>query len=238
VHPFPYNDLETVRGLFERYPDEVACVFMMPFELEPPQTGFLEGVCALSHEHGALFILDEIRSGFRFTLGGAQQFLNLKADLVTLSKAMANGYAVSCIAGRADVLNGVSSTKMTATYFSTSEAMAAALTCIRILRDEDVLDRVWFLGQRLLDGLKRVVTEVGAPATVLGYPPCPLLEFRDMEGEQNERAKVVFFSETARSGLLLHPSHHWYISGAHSVQDIDDTIEICRQALRAACVAI
>lgn len=238
VHAFPYNDLDALRELFERYPGDVACVFMMPFEVEPPEPGFLEGVAELAHAHGALFVLDEMRSGFRFALGGAQEFLGIRADLVTFSKAMANGYAVSCIAGRGDVLDGLAKTKMTATYFSSAEAMTAALATIRILRDEDVIPRIWRLGTRLLRGLEQIVAEESSLATVRGYAPCPFLVFDRMDPASNQRAKEAFFGETARRGLLLHPSHHWYVSGAHTDADIDETLDICGLALRAISVGL
>jgi len=238
VHTFPYNDLDAVKRLFERYGFDIACVFMMPFELEAPQPGFLEGVRDIAHAHGALFILDEMRSGFRFALGGAQEFLKLRADLVTLSKAMANGYAISCIAGRADILKGVADTKMTATYFSSSEAMAAALCTIRTMQAERVVERIWTLGRRLVSGLTDAVAREGQAASVRGFPPCPFLEFDRMDDRENQRAKEIFFAETAREGLFLHPSHHWYVCAAHTEIDVDETIAICRRALRRTCAQL
>ena len=231
VHSFPYNDLRAVERLFGQYGGEVACVFMMPFEVEPPEPGFLEGVRDLAHAHGALFILDEMRSGFRFGLGGAQEMLGVSADLVTYSKAMANGFAVSCIAGRADVLRGLRETKMTATYFAATEAMAAAICCIQTIESERAPDRVWALGERLQVGLRAAIERAGVLATLGGYPPCPFLAFDRMDPESNARAKEIFFSETAAAGLLLHPSHHWYLSAAHSEGDVDEAIRICAAAL-------
>lgn len=235
VHTFPYNDLEAVNALFARHGSEIACVFMMPFEVEPPNPGFLEGVRDIAHSHGALFILDEMRSGFRFALGGAQEFLNVRADLVTFSKAMANGYAISCIAGRADVLSGVARTKMTATYFASAEAMAAALSCIRTLQNEPAIEHIWNMGERLKAGLTAAVAAEGNIGSVRGYAPCPLLVFDRMSDRENERAKEIFFAEAASGGVLLHPSHHWYISAAHSEEEIDRTVAICRNALHTAC---
>jgi glutamate-1-semialdehyde 2,1-aminomutase len=231
VHTFPYNDLDAVERLFAQYGKEIACVVMMPFEVDPPRPGFLEGIRDLARAHGALFVLDEMRSGFRFGLGGAQEFLGITADLVTYSKAMANGFAISCIAGRADVLWGIRQTKMTATYFSATEAMAAALSCIRTIQTERVPERVWALGERLQTGLRAAIEQEGVPATVSGYPPCPFLEFDRMDPRSNERAKEIFFAETAAAGLMLHPSHHWYMCAAHTDQNIDTAVGICRNAL-------
>lgn len=233
VHEFPYNDLAAIQRLFDRYGAEIACVFMMPFELDSPMQGYLEAVGALAHDYGALFILDEMRSGFRMALGGAQEFFHVDADLVTLSKAMANGHAISCITGRADILGCLARTKITATYFANSEAMAAALSCIRTLQSEASIDRVWAMGQRLKDGLIQVMADHGDIASVCGYAPCPFVAFDRLEPDHGERAKEIFFANTAANGLLLHPSHHWYVSAAHSAADIDQTIDICDTAARA-----
>lgn len=232
VHEFPYNDLAAVTHLFERYGEEIACVFMMPFELDKPAPGFLENVRALAHSYGAIFILDEMRSGFRFAVGGAQEYLGINADLVTFSKAMANGFAISCVAGRADILAGVTDTKMTATYFSTTEAMAASLCTIKLLCETDAIDRIWSLGERFLSGLRDVAEKENGIVSVLGFPPCPFLEFNTMSDAENGRAKHIFFARTAAEGILFHPSHHWYISASHTEQNIDDTISVCAAALR------
>lgn len=101
---FSYKDLDSLEKVLLGHPDEVACVVMMSYEHEAPEPGFLSEVGELAHAHGALFILDEMRSGFRISLGGAQEYFGVQADLSTFSKAMANGYAVSAVVGRADVL--------------------------------------------------------------------------------------------------------------------------------------
>lgn len=235
VHTFAYNDLQAVEGLFSRHGSEIACVFMMPFEVDAPEPGFLEGVKRIAHAHGALFILDEMRSGFRLALGGAQEFFKLDADLVTFSKAMANGYPISCIAGRADILKGIGQTKITATYFTSADAMAAALVCIRTLQTEPVIERIWSLGRRLLAGLAEANDREGGVASVRGYPPYPYLEFDKLTPAQNDFAKQTFFAATAREGLFLHPSHHWYICAAHTQADVDETIAICGRALHETC---
>ena len=95
-----YNDLEYAESLFRVYGDNIACVILMPYELEAPRLGFLEGLRKLCSSYGALFILDEIRSGFRMSMGGAQAYFGIAADLVTYGKALANGYAISALAGR------------------------------------------------------------------------------------------------------------------------------------------
>lgn len=227
---FRYNDLVSLREIFEKYPNQVACVLMMPFELETPTPGFLKEVKNIAHQYGALFILDDMRSGFRMALGGAQEYFGVQADLATYSKSMSNGYPISAIVGRADILRGVGSTKMTATYFTSSAEMVAAITTISILRDTDSIPHIWKMGKMFQDGIQSIINEYEIPAQILGYPPFPFIQFFLSHEAKIEMAKKIFFSETARLGVLFHPNHHWYISAAHSKEDIEYTIEACRKS--------
>ena len=101
THKFPYNDLDALRRLLESHRGEFAAVMMEPMNVEEPRPGYLEGVRDLAHEHGALFILDEIITGFRYHLGGAQTLFNVVPDLATFGKSMGNGFPISAVVGRA-----------------------------------------------------------------------------------------------------------------------------------------
>lgn len=229
---FQYNDVDSLRALFDANPEQIACVIMMPFELEKPQIGFLEEIRSIAHKYGALFILDEMRSGFRMSLGGAQEYFNVQADLATYSKAMSNGHPISAIVGRADVLSGVGSTKMTATFFANSAEMAAAITTISILKETNAIAHIWSMGRLFEQGINKVISEYKIPAKYMGYPPCPFIQFTIQDMIKNEQAKTIFYTETTRRGVLFHPNHHWYISAAHTESDILETIEICRQGIK------
>jgi glutamate-1-semialdehyde aminotransferase len=229
---FNYNDTASLRQAFDDYPDQIACVIMMPFELEPPRTGFLQDVREIAHQNGALLILDEMRSGFRLALGGAQEYFGLRADLATYSKAMSNGYPISAIVGRNDVLRGLGHTHMASTFYANSAEMAAAKTTISILRESDALARIWATGEVFTQGLSALIVKYGVAAEVVGYPPCPFLRFTDSDEAKREEAKTAFFAETTRNGVLFHPNHHWFISAAHSEEDIAYTLEVAERALR------
>lgn len=232
---FEYNDIGSLRSVFDAYPGEIACVIMMPFETEAPNDGFLGMVRDIAHANGALFILDEIRSGFRMALGGAQQFFDIQADLATFSKAMSNGFAISAIVGKAGIMRSLGHTHMASTYYANSAAMVAAITTIDILRNTDALKRIWQRGEELIGGLRRLIDTIGVAAEVVGYPPCPFLRFKyESPITQNEK-KIRFYSETVRRGVLLHPNHHWFISAAHSAEDIELTLEACRKAFESIC---
>lgn len=232
IFEFTYNDIDSLHKLFKIHGNDIACVFMMPFELEKPKNGFLEEVKEIAHKYGALFILDEMRSGFRMALGGAQEYFNITADLATYSKAMSNGFPISTIVGRADILKNISQTKMTATYFCSSAEMEAAITTIKILQNSPTLKHIWSVGQLFLNELEKSIIENNIEAKVLGYAPFPFIQFTEGDLLKREISKIKFYSFMAQNGIYFHPNHHWYICGAHSESDILKTVEICNNGFK------
>lgn len=238
VMEFTYNDVESLEKLFLDYPDQIACVLMMPFEIEKPCDGFLQKVKEIAHQNGALLILDEMRSGFRFALGGAQEYFGIQADLATYSKAMSNGYPISAIVGKKDIFQCMEQTKMTATFFGSSLEMVAAYSTISILKNTNVIPYIWHLGMIFLEGLNNIINELSIEAEVVGYPPFPYIRFIMKDQDQLEKAKRIFYSETTKKGILFHPNHHWYICGSHKIKDINNTLDICREAFSKVKVSL
>ena len=247
VLTFRYNDLNSLEDVLNQNRDQVACVIMTPLEVDLPQPGFLEGVKELAHQHGALFILDEMRSGFRMALGGAQQYYNVTPDLATFSKAMSNGYAVSALVGRRDVMMSLLQSHVSSTFYTNSLAMAAAVATIERLKQGEVIPHVWRLGQKLLDGLNQLARDSGVEAQAVGAPPMPYLVFtydgglaqvgQDGKppaaletGSRYGRAWRTFYTETTRGGVLFHPNHHWFVSAAHTDADLAHTLAVCADA--------
>lgn len=230
---FDLNEPETLLSLFRRYPGEIACVLTMPFEYETIPADRLGELRDIAHRHGALFVLDEMRSGFRMSLGGAQQYFDVQADVATFSKAMANGHPISAVVGRADVLGCLAQTRISSTFYAGPADMAAALATIDILRGTDALDRIWALGTALQDGLREVIGEFEVDAEVVGYPPAPFLRFHGADERRRQDLTRQFFIRTTHDGVLLHPDHQWFVSAAHTPTDIDFTIEVCRAAMRS-----
>lgn len=232
VLTFRYNDLNSLEDVLRRNRDKVACVIMMPLEIELPQPGFLAGVKNLAHQYGALFILDEMRSGFHIAIGGAQEYYGVIPDLATFSKAMSNGYAMSVLAGRRDVMQALSETYVSSTFYTNSIAMAAALATINKLRQGQIIPHLWQIGQGLLDGLNNLAQDVGVEAEAVGLAPMPYLVFTYADPEIKETARYVFYRETTRRGVLFHPHHHWFVCAAHTQQDLARTLEISAEAFR------
>jgi glutamate-1-semialdehyde aminotransferase len=229
---FDYGDVAGLEHLFDTHPEQIACVLTMPFELDRASVGFLQDAQSIVRRHGALLVLDELRSGFRIALGGAQERLGVAADLSVFGKAMANGYPISAVVGRADVMESLGRTIASSTSFGNAAEMAAALATIATLRDTDALERVGSLGELLTAGLRAVVETAGIPAEIVGYPAMPFLRF-----ERNERSldiKRRFFDAVLDDGVFLHADHQWFLSAAHTEADVELTVAACRRAAEAA----
>jgi glutamate-1-semialdehyde 2,1-aminomutase len=140
---------------------------------------------------------------------------------------------MSVLAGRRELMERLHETYVSSTFFTNSIAMAAAVATIRKLRQIQAIPHLWRIGQCLLDGLDRLAREAGVEARGVGVAPMPFLVFTDPDPAVRETAKCVFYRETTRRGLLLHPNHHWFVCAAHTDQDLAHTLEVCREAFCA-----
>ena len=162
-----------------------------------------------------MLIFDEIRTGFRVALGGAQERYGVTPDLATFGKAMANGYPISAVVGKAKFMN-VCEKKVfiSSTFFPNSLEMVAALKCIEILEREKIIEQVWDKGAWFLEASGEGDRgRAGCPSSVSGIPPMPFLTFEKVDGFHKER-RELFYTETIRRGLFIQPFHHWYIAPA------------------------
>jgi glutamate-1-semialdehyde aminotransferase len=237
THAMEYNDIASVERLFGQYPGQIACVIMMPFEMEEPKPGFLEGVKDLCHRHGAVLIFDEIRSGFRMPGGSAQAHYGVTPDLTCLSKGMANGYALSAVVGRAEVMDCIPRGLFSATFFVSALEMAASLATLAMVKREPVTAHLWEMGRRFQDGLRQALAGSPLHLEVVGVPPMPFIKFAGPDAVANDRAKLEFYAETARRGVFFHPNHHWFVNYAHSADDVDRSVAACAAARQVAEIA-
>jgi glutamate-1-semialdehyde 2,1-aminomutase len=237
VLTFRYNDLASAEELFEAHPDRIACVLLEAERTEPPRPGYLHGLRALCQRHGALFVLDEMITGFRWRLGGAQAEFELDPDLSTFGKAMANGFSVSAIAGKREIMRrgGLRHDEervflLSTTHGAETHALAAALATMSVYRDQPVIETMYARGDRLRAGLNAAAEAVGVEEffTVLGRTPNLVYATRDIRGNPSQEFRTLFLQEMIARGVLA-PS--LVVSYSHSEDDIDRTIEAAREAL-------
>lgn len=234
---FEYGDLDDLQAKLESNKDRVAGIIITPVghplakPVMAPPPGYLEGVRALADRHGAVLVFDEIRTGFRVAMGGAQQRYGVTPDLSTFGKALANGYAISAVVGKEKYMKVCESKVfISSTFFPNSLEMVAAMKCLDILERDGTLDRIWERGTRFLEDLERIVAVSKVPATVSGIPPMPYLTF-DKADQHYKARRELFYTETIRRGLFIQPFHHWYICGRHSDADLAKALQVIREAL-------
>lgn len=233
---FRYNDLDSLESVFKRHRGKIACVIMQPYEAskEWPVDGFLEGVKKLTHENGAVLIFDEIRTGFRMAIGGAQEYFGVIPDMATFSKAIANGYPISAVVGKSEVMQVAEKTRLSSTFLVNSFPMFAAIETIKELQDKNGIDYMWSKGKRLVEGLKSIINEMGVDAKVIGAPPIPIMIFTEKNERWRDALKKGFFVEASKRGVLFHPNHCWFLSLAHTDRDIEHTLEVSRESMKIA----
>ena len=235
-----YNDVETLVSLFKQYPDDIAAVIVTgighPLN-EPvvePTKEFFNTIRELTTKHGSIMILDEIRTGFRVSLGGAQKRYGVTPDLATFGKAMANGYCISAISGKREVMNVVTEGKVfiSSTFFHNSLEMVASIETIKFLKKNRVIENIWKKGEYLLNGFRRLIEPYQDIINLSGIPPMPFFTFpRDSEGKYKERRKA-FYTECIRAGVFMQPYHHSYICYRHTEKDLNQVLNAVEGALK------
>lgn len=221
--------LETAFGSGE----DVAAIVLMPYEFEMPNRNLIVRARELAHSTGALLILDEVRSGFRVALGGVQQLLDVEADLVCFSKAMANGYCISAVTGSERLLRCLEQTKVSSTFFANRMEQAAAIATITELIRDPPFDHLARLGALLTSGFDSALNRHSVDGRMVGHPASPYLQF-----ESTVPAELVrrTYEACARRGVLLHPTHQWFISAAHTESDIEHAVASFEESLQLAKV--
>lgn len=243
----PWNDIEIFRQAVERQSSLIAAVIMEPIMCNTsvilPKPGFLEKVRELCRENGIILIFDEVITGFRVSLGGAQQYLGVKPDLAVFGKALGNGYPVSCIAGQRGIMELLISKNVVhaGTFNSNTVSCAAALATLRTLRKDEgkIYSRLRNLGNRLMEGLRATAAETRRPLLIQGLPSVFHTAFTDQKEIADYRSYArcrqglqgQFIELLLERGVYVTDRATWFLSAAHSEEDIESTLELARSAL-------
>ena len=234
---FRYNDLDGVRALFNAHPDTIAAVILEPARIEEPAPGFLEGLKAICHEKGSVLIFDEMITGFRWNLRGAQHEYGVIPDLSTFGKALANGFALSALCGKRDLMRLGSRERpdddvflLSTTHGAETTALAAALKTMEVFRTEPVVEHLHRQGERLRVGVHAIAERHGVAdyVQVFGRACNLLFTTRGPDLRPSQAFRTLFLQETIQRGVIA-PS--FVVSYSHSDDDIDRTIEAVDGAL-------
>lgn len=228
---FNYNDLASLEALFDQHAGQIAAVVLEAEKETAPAPGFLEGIRALCDRHGAVFVLDEMITGFRWHNGGAQAFHGIRPDLSTFGKALANGFSVSALAGRRELmqLGGAEHDRervflLSTTHGAETHGLAAAIATLKVYREEPVVATMWARGERLASGLKAAAAAAGVSehVPILGKPCCLVFGSRDEKGQPSQPFRTLLMQQLIERGVL---ATSLVVNYSHSEADIDRTIE-------------
>ena len=232
---FRFNDIDSLQTLFDEFPGKIACVVLEPATTAHPDKEFLHLVQAMCRAQGAVMILDEMITGFRWHLKGAQHYYGLQPDLCTFGKAMANGFSVSCVGGRREIME-LGSIEfpgrervflLSTTHGAEMCGMGAFVATVRYLEREPVIEHLWRYGQQLIDLINRVAAEFGVHASLTagGVPCSPYYQTLDIQGVPSLALRTLFSQEMIKNGVLI----PWI---ALSYRHRDEELALTERALR------
>ncbi|RFB75558.1 aspartate aminotransferase family protein [Methylovirgula sp. 4M-Z18] len=245
----PWNDPQILADVIAREGDSIAAVLTEPVMCNTgcilPKPGYLEAMRELTQQHGILLIFDEVITGFRVSLGGAQKHYNVRPDLSVFAKGLGGGFPVAALGGRREVMalvaNGTVS--MAGTYTANGIAVAAANAALDELAQDGLFARLYDVSDRLRDGLSAVMQEAGLPAYVVGVGPLmqvwfatqPIHNYRDAERHADQTMFRHWWEGMLERGVLFHPGayENLFVSTAHTADDVEQTLQAARDTAAA-----
>jgi glutamate-1-semialdehyde 2,1-aminomutase len=226
---YAYNDLASVKAAFEVAGNDVAAIIVSPFrhdagfDQELVDPAFARGVREICDRTGAALILDDVRAGFRLHMGGSWETVGVRPDLSAYSKAIANGYALAAVAGNDKFREGVRHVFNTGSFWFAAVSMAASLAAIEAMKDEGAVEAMTTAGDLLRHGLATQAESYGLRIRQTGPVQMPFLTFAN---DTDFRKAMLFAGEAVKRGVYLHPRHNWFLSAAHTAEDIEQALEV------------
>jgi glutamate-1-semialdehyde 2,1-aminomutase len=242
----PWNDLELLKTTVAKRHNEIAAIITEPIMCNHgcilPKEGFLEGIRELCDQYGMALIFDEVITGFRVSLSGAQHYFNITPDLSIFAKAMGSGYPISALVGRREWMRLIEDAKVihAGTMNASNPTIAAALATIEVLEAEQPYERMFQLGNRLMGGIRQAAADARQNLMVQGPGPMFHAGFTDLNEVKDyrdtlsyDKSKLAqFISGMHEKGVRVIGRGLWYINAAHTSQDIDHAIEIAAEVLK------
>ena len=235
VLDFEYNDIEALEELFRKHKGQIAALILTPYhhrtykEQLLPDSRLSAITRRLCDEEGALLIMDDIRANFRIHRNGSHMRFGMKPDLWCMGKALANGYPISVLLGSEELKKTASSFFITGTYWMSAGPMVASLACLDEMERLGGIPRLEKLGNQLKEGIEAAGRAFGYTPRISGPPAIPFLTFDE---DPNLYLNQRFAGAMAMRGIFIHPHHNWFLSLAHTEEDIEKTVEAARESFK------
>jgi len=229
THKFEYNNIESLEKIFKE--QELACVIIEPMNIQYPENNFLENVKELTHKNNAILIFDEMITGFRYSIGGAQELFGVKPDLATFGKGMANGYPLSAVVGSNKIMQKMEDIFFSSTFGGETLSLAAANAVIGKYKQHDIIGHFLKIGKYLIKQLQKLLDDkyLSGIFTIAGHPSWSFLQIKPQKKYTVIEIKTFFLQEMFKRGILTLGSHN--ISFSHTIEDIDKLIAVYADVL-------
>ena len=228
---FEYNDADGLEQIIEDYPDQIAAIVLEPTVFTKPSKDFLERVRKIADSSNSLLILDEIVTGFRFSLGGAQKYFDIKGDLVCFGKSMGNGLPISAITGPSEFMKIFDKIWVSSTNNMETISLAGSLATINEMKEKNTIDSCWQNGNLLMNGWNSITEKYGINSKLEGYDVRMNLKCYDNNNNESLPMKCLLLQELLKKGIFLAPLGPVYISYSHKKDEIKNTLakleEVC-----------
>jgi len=226
---FDYNDIEGLEQIFENNPNQIAAIVLEPTIFEKPQKDFLKKVRKLADRNNTILILDEIVTGFRFDIGGAQKYFDIKGDLVCFGKGMGNGLPISAITGPAEFMKRFDDLWVSSTNNPETLSMAGTKAVINEMKEKNTISHCWEIGTKLFNNWNRITEENNLNIKMIGYPIRMKIECKNSQDKISESLKALFLQEMVKKGIFFPPGQ-CFLSYSHSDDDINHTLQKLEQS--------
>ena len=222
---FEYNDADGLEQIFEDNPEEIAAIVLEPTIFEKPEKDFLLKVRKIADKENTILILDEIVTGFRFSLGGAQKYFNIAGDMVCFGKSMANGLPLSAITGKSEFMKTFDKIWVSSTNNMEALSLSGSLATINEMEEKNTISKCWNVGTMLQNGWNEITKKNGINTKLDGYGVRMNLKCYDSHNHESLPLKALLLQELLKKGIFLAPLGPVYISYSHEKSDVSDTLE-------------
>lgn len=229
THSFKYNDVDSLDQLFKKFKNEFAAVILEPMSFDYPNDQFLEKVKELTHKNNAILIFDEIITGFRFHIGGAQSLFGVKPDLALFGKSMGNGFPISAIVGKKEIMKEMENIFYSSTFAGEILSIVAARAVIKKMKNKNVIQKITNDGHKVKDKVSSLILNYHLEEYVelIGHPSWTLLNFKQNDKFNNWELKTFYLQEILKNGILTGGSHN--ICYSHNLNDFKHLFKVYEQ---------
>lgn len=231
IHSFEYNNMESLNRLFEMKRNKIAAVIMEPMTMAFPKPGFLESVKEIAHKNGAVLIFDETITGYRFAKGGAQEYFSVTPDLTTLGKGIANGYPLSAIAGRREIMMEMENIFFSGTFGGELLSLAAAKAVLELHSSRDIAGELTLIGDKIANGVNKSIDSFNLHGAIQisGHPSWKFLNWQEFQGVKANVLKTYFMQEMFARGILVLGTHN--VNLALNEKNVKDILNVYNEVL-------